>query len=57
MSTSRLRDRDIFLLPSWPDSVRPYTPSVRLGFKDVDARDKRGYDESILIELNEIRAT
>src|SRR6185437_15451176 len=32
---------------SWPDLFRPSTSLMLCGFQDVDARDKRGHDESI----------
>src|SRR6185437_4807931 len=32
---------------SWPDLFRPSTSLMLFGFQDVDARDKRGHDESI----------
>jgi hypothetical protein len=31
---------------SWPGLSRPSTPLMRHGFQGVDARDKRGHDES-----------
>jgi hypothetical protein len=35
------------LSSSWPDLFRPSTSLMLFGFQDVDARDKRGHDESI----------
>ena len=38
---------DDSLSSSWPDLFRPSTSLMLFGFQDVDARDKRGHDESI----------
>src|SRR6185437_12697451 len=38
---------DDSLSSSWPDLFRPSTSLMLFGFQDVDARDKRGHDESV----------
>ena len=38
---------DDSLSSSWPDLFRPSTSLMLFGVQDVDARDKRGHDESI----------
>jgi hypothetical protein len=38
---------DDSLSSSWPDLFRPSTSLMLFGFQEVDARDKRGHDESI----------
>src|SRR6185437_8554208 len=38
---------DDSLSSSWPDLFRPSTSLMLFGFQDVDARDKRGHDDSI----------
>ena len=40
---------------SWPGLSRPSTPLILQEKQDVDARDKRGHDESTLMALGRIR--
>ena len=39
------------LSTSWPGLTRPSTSLVRLMIQDVDARDKRGHDESTIVSI------
>jgi hypothetical protein len=39
------------LFTSWPGLTRPSTSLVRLVIQDVDARDKRGHDESEIVSI------
>jgi hypothetical protein len=43
-------------MSSWPDSFRPSTSLIPPGFQDVDARDKRGHDESEFLAVGSASA-
>jgi hypothetical protein len=45
------KKRDDLPTSSWPCSSRPSTSLLRLTFLGVDARDKRGHDESLIVSL------
>jgi hypothetical protein len=49
------RVRDDLPTSSWPCSSRPSTSLLRLTFLGVDARDKRGHDESLIVSLGIIQ--
>ena len=48
METAPTRDASDPCAPSWPGSSRPSTSLHPHGPADVDARDKRGHDESVI---------
>ena len=45
------------LSTSWPGLTRPSTSLVRLMIQDVDARDKRGHDESSIVSIGITQAS